>query len=182
MKALLIFAHILILGGSSPALGADPVDLRGLSAAIENAKFDEKSSSISLDFVLKNFSREEIRIAERWNSWGAYQWNVLLTREDYTPINYTNPQRFWTRNFLTTVAIKPGGEHRMFCRLLFREPDKYKKGEEIFVSKNEAKRFSLPLKLVGTFSAEELDGEYKDRTNWAGRIEAPEVLLTKTTL
>lgn len=175
MKTLLIFAQILMLSGIFSVLEADPVELGGLSAFIENAKFDENTSTITLDFVLKNSSNEEIRIAERWNSWGAFQWTVLVTLEDDTIIRYKNPQGAWKRNFLTTKAIEPGGEFRMACGLFLEKSSVY--DLEHFVPEKKAKRFSLPVKLVGKFSATHPGSAFKDETNWVGAIETPEVAL-----
>jgi hypothetical protein len=48
---------------------------------------------------------------------------------------------------------------------------------EVFVAEGEEKEIGLPLKLIGTFSADALKVQLKEHTNWVGAIQTPEVKL-----
>ncbi len=149
-----------------------------LSASIDNAKFEEKNSSISLDFVIKNNSSKTIAIAERWNSWGAYQWTVNVTTADHRLIQFKNPQRIWKRNFLSTVDIEPGKEFRVHCRIFANRSAIYEGEFEVFESKDNRHNFTFPVHIVGIFAAE-LHSSGQVTTNWEGIIKTPEVELKK---
>jgi hypothetical protein len=166
------------LGEDAPPLLKDAV----LEASIENAKFEGKDSSISLDFVLKNNTGKTIVIAERWNSWGAFQWSLSVTTSDRRLIEFKNPQTAWTRNFLSAARIEPGKELRLPCKLVAKEPGPqhpYKAREneiELFRSKEESLHYAFPVRLVGTFAAS-FHGDGRVATNWKGTIQTPEVEL-----
>lgn len=147
-----------------------------LSASIDNAKFEEKNSSISLDFVIKNNSNKTIAIAERWNSWGAFQWTVYVTTADHRMIEFKNPQAQWKRNFLSTVDIEPGKEFRLHCRLFANGSAIYEGGFEVFESKINRLNLTFPIHIVGIFSAK-LESQGKVTTNWEGTIKTPKFEL-----
>ncbi len=160
---------------------ADP-----LSAKLENARFQNDAPLITLDFVLTNHSKEPIRIAERWNTWGAYQWRILMKKADGSSLEFTNPQMIWTRNFLSVVTIEPGRELRTACVLaLGDEKDDMMderspiEGAELFVAVAPDAHFSPPLSLKGRFTVEKQFKKETVETNWIGRIESPALELAQ---
>src|SRR3954465_2312838 len=81
-----------------------------LSAKLENARLQKDASFVTVDFVLINHGKKPIRIAERWNMWGARQGTIQMTKADGTSLEFRNPQLVWTRNFLTVATIEPDRE------------------------------------------------------------------------
>ena len=151
---------------------ADP-----LSAKLANARFQKETSSVTVDFVLTNNGKEPIRIAERWNSWGAYQWTIQMTNSDGSSFEFGNPQLEWTRNFLTMKTIEPGGEFRLACVLLLRDEESPVKDAKVFMAANA--HFSPPLSLKGKFAVEKQSNAGALGTNWIGRIESAAIQLAK---
>jgi hypothetical protein len=76
-----------------------------------------RTSGIELDFVLTNQGKSPLYIAERWNSWGAYQWGFQIVDAKKEVFYLDNPVTDWTKNFLTTVAILPKQQHRLHSYL-----------------------------------------------------------------
>jgi hypothetical protein len=87
--------------------------------------------AIELDFVLRNHSKKPIYIAERWNSWGAFQWQFHVVDAVGKVYLLQNPQQFWTKNFLTTVTILPGGRHMTRCHLGMLSTDNPRKNDGV---------------------------------------------------
>ena len=88
----------------------------GLSARLTNA-IVRTDNSIELDFILLNTSSVPIRLAQRWNSWGAYQWQFRVVDAKGTAYELKNPQQAWDRNALTMFTIRPSEEQITRCRL-----------------------------------------------------------------
>jgi len=180
MKTILLNASLgAFLCSSSISEAAPPLPKAAVfSASVENAKFEEKDSSISLDFVLKNNTGKTIAIAKRWNSWGAFQWTVNVTTADHK-IEFSNPQIAWWRNHLEAANIEPGKELRLKCRLAAKGSTRHHDGIEVFTSKEENLHYTFPVHLVGTFFAASLHSDGQVATNWAGTIKTPKVELKK---
>lgn len=60
-----------------------------------------------IEFALTNYLKSDIKIWERWNSWGAYNWWFELKDKDGKIIQFINPQVTWTKNIPTIQLIKP---------------------------------------------------------------------------
>ena len=180
MKTLLLNVFIgAILCSASRAQEAAPAHREpSLSATLENAVYEEKDVSISLDFVLKNQTAKPIHIAERWNSWGAHQWTIHATTADHQQIEFRNPQCNWKKNFLSATTIEPGKELRLRCRLVRNQPNVVRDGIQIFTPKGEPDAYTFPMRLAGTFSAS-LHSDGQVTTNWKGTIKTTAVELTK---
>jgi len=152
---------------------------QSLTARIENAKYQKESSSITLDFILTNSSEKPIRIAERWNSWGAFQWSIKITNSDRTVIDFKNPQMAWFRNFLSIVTIEPGEELHSHCILILQAAQSNENGSFTFIPTMPATRFSFPLSIIGVFASPKLYKLGKVDTNWTGSITTPALQLTE---
>ena len=150
-----------------------------LTAKLENARFHEETSSATLDFVLANQTKEPIRIAERWNSWGAYQWGIVMTNSDGSRVVFSNPQHGWFMNFLTVATIEPGRELRTACVLLLHDDSPQAKGVAVFVAADRKAHFSPPLRLQGNFVVEKPLKDGAIETNWKGNITSPAIELAK---
>ncbi len=178
MKTLLLHAAIgaILCSAASAQKAAPALAETPLSATLENAVFEEKDASISLDFVLKNPTAKPILIAERWNSWGAYQWTIEATTEDHRKIEFRNPQCQWKKNFLSAATIEPGKEMRLQCRLVANQPAMVRDGIQIFTPKGKPIPYTFPLRLTGTFSAS-LHSDGRVTTNWQGTIKSATRIL-----
>lgn len=181
MKTLLLHAFIGAILCSAPrAQEAAPAPRApSLSATLENALFEEKDASISLDFVLKNQTTKAILIAERWNTWGAHQWTIYATTADHRTIEFCNPQCQWKKNFLTAASIEPGKELQLRCRLVANQPAGGRDGIQIFTPKGAPIAYTFPLHLAGTFSAASLHSDGRVTTNWTGTIKTAGIVLRK---
>lgn len=180
MKMMLLHAFIgVILCSASGAEEAVPAPGEpSFSATLENAVFEEKDVSISLDFVLKNQTAKPILIAERWNSWGAHQWTIHATTADQQQIVFRNPMSNWKKNFLSATTIEPGKEMRLRCRLVAKQPDIVRDGIQILTPKGAPVAYTFPMRLAGTFSAS-LHSDGHVTTNWEGTIKTAAVVLKK---
>ena len=154
-----------------------------LSARLENPKVAADAKSLTVDFVLTNQSEKPVIFAERWNSWGAYQWSLKLHLKDGTTAGFINPQQVWTMNFLTVVILEPGKEHRSHCLLALVEPSPWPKGLDPFTpAEKEPKleNFKTAGGISGVFSVKSIntespDGKGKAVTNWTGEAIAKEI-------
>ena len=106
------FAQASLPAGRMPQITDSP----GLNARLTNA-IVRTDNSIELDFVLLNSSTAPIRLAERWNSWGAYQWRFRVVDAKGTAYKLNNPQVSWFANSLRTFTIQPSEEQVTRCRL-----------------------------------------------------------------
>lgn len=161
----------------------------GLSARLGNAAVG-KDESIELDFVLRNRSDAKIVLAERWNSWGAYQWTLRVVDAKGAEFVLRNPQLDWYRNGFTTFTIEPSDRHITRCRL---DNTSWKKPEgpiELFsevdasVGASDRRRqnsWAFPVSITGVFSApkENLADGKKAGSNWAGTITTNAVQVGK---
>lgn len=180
--------RFLQAGDSAP----EKLPVSALTAKLENVGFmKDGGETIEADFVLKNGSQWPVRLAERWNSWGAGQWTFQMTNADGSVVEWRNPQMGWLRNHLTVATIPPGGELRLKCLLLWHQPrSRYE--ESTFVPTEKSARLLLPVKLRGVFAAKlekvvpanppalhvPVDREVVS-TNWEGTIQTPEVVLER---
>jgi len=171
---------IVVLGLMIGLFYASVAKDKRLSATLENAVFRKETSSIEVDFVLTNTSTKAIYIAERWNSWGAYQWTIQLTNADKSVIDFGNPQSAWFRNFLSFATIEPGKQLRTHCFLMLdtsRLSGVFGKGEA-FVAAKPGAVFSFPVRMTGVFAAKEAY-TLKDKVSWTGSIESGEIEVGK---
>jgi hypothetical protein len=76
-----------------------------------------QSPVIELNFALTNQTNKPLYIAERWNSWGAWQWYFRIVDVTGKTFVLGNPVRRWGRNFLSTAAIMPGENHITNCHV-----------------------------------------------------------------
>lgn len=170
--------YLFLVAAATCSQGAQPQG-EVLSATIENVEFQENTSSIVLDFVLTNHSKDPVTIAERWNSLGAYQWSFLLTNSKGSVIEFANPQMAWFANFLTVTAIKPSGEYRIKCSLLLQGNKTSQKEVQVFTPSKSSPHFSFPVRLIGVFTAPQLYKTKEVETNWKGQISTPEITLNR---
>ncbi len=143
---------------------------RKLEARLEQAR--RIDDTIAVDFVLKNLSKETIRLAERWNSWGADQWTIRSVSDGQTII-WRNPQMEWTKNYLSVLEIPAWGEFRTACLLKPMRPEGRQEGVAVFLPEA-AVQLGRVVELVGVFRAE-LENQGEVSTNWAGEIETKPV-------
>lgn len=181
MTASVMFVAALLLKGVLvPA--TDPAAKPSLIAQLENPKIADDAKSMTVDFVLFNQSDKPVIFAERWNSWGAYQWHLTLQRKDAQPVEFTNPQQCWTMNFLSVVTLEPGRTHRSHCLLRLDEPSPWPKGQDVFTPAKgkDAKfqDFKTASSLSGLFMVEDLSSsseKEKPVTNWVGEVATEKV-------
>lgn len=152
--------------------------ISGLSAELRNVAV-RADNSIDVDFVLHNHSEANIVLAERWNSWGAYQWEFRVVDAKGGEFMLCNPQRDWYRNAFTTFTIPPSKEHVTRCRL-DRTAWKFEDGpvavfSEVHIGADDKRRqnnWAFPLSITGTFFAarDNLNVFGEKGSNWAGTI------------
>lgn len=150
----------------------------GLGARVSNVVV-RSGNSIELDFILLNHSEENIVLAERWNSFGAYQWEFLVVDAKGAEFVLRNPQMHWYRNGFTTFTIPPSNEQVTRCRL-DRASWKFEDGlvavfSEVGIGASDKRRqnsWAFPLSISGTFSAskENLNVFGERGSNWAGTV------------
>ena len=150
----------------------------GLSAELSNVIVlaDDK---IELDFVLLNCSDANIALAERWNSWGAYQWEFRVVDAKGAEFALRNPQMNWFRNGFTTFSIPQSKSQVTRCRLDRTSWNSHDGPIAIFSELSSGvgdqgpqNSWALPLSITGTFSAPKANlsvfGE--KASTWAGTI------------
>jgi hypothetical protein len=157
----------------------------GLSASLTNA-IVRTDNSIELDFVLHNGSNMPIRLAERWNSWGAYQWRFRVVDAKRTVYELENPQVVWHANALTTFAIAPSEDQITRCRL---DMSTTKHSEDktaifslpVFDSQvQRTNRWVFPVDVTGIFSASTHTNTWtKTETTWEGSIATEPLVVAK---
>lgn len=189
-----------------PRIPAPPltIELRNVSA------ISGETSAISADFVMKNNSSQPLILAERWNSWGAYQWEYEITDATGKQFTAKNPQRSWTRNFPSCFKIEPGTEFQVpsFVEHMPINSPK-KKDKNIFVSAEgrpgewvyratrdgflrKVRRVSkegwkYPVTIVGKFTAKReslrnsLTKEVNPIGNWSGEITTAPITVEAPT-
>jgi len=152
-----------------------------LFVELRNASIKE-GDSIEIDFVLINKSKADIFLAERWNSWGAYQWRFIVIDKTGVSMNLSNPQMEWSKNFFTTFTIPPSSEYTMKCRLDMNTA-RFNDGTVcIFTAGTpHANNWRFPVSILGVFSAKVYD-KSKDfpGTNWNGEIKSKPFLVEDT--
>lgn len=155
----------------------------------------DDSQVLEVDFVIKNTSQKEIVLAERWNSWGAYQWSFKLTDAKGHVFNFGNTQSIWYANALTTFVI-PAGKSVVFkCSLCvpfqeFGDATRFGfsavrsyvpvvNGEQVFQGNIGKYQWEYPIELEGQFSAPIIHsvtaGDRTVATNWAGTVVTPKI-------
>lgn len=155
----------------------------------------DDSQVIEVDFVMKNTSKKEIVLAERWNSWGAYQWSFKLTDAKGHVFKLGNTQSIWSANALTTFVI-PAGKSVVFKCLLcvpfqgFGSATYYgfsavqshvpdENGVEVFQGNIDKYYWVYPIELEGRFSAPIINsitaGDKTIETNWTGTVVTPKI-------
>lgn len=181
MKTAGLLAIALLSTGATARAAEEPVAKPALSARLENPKMAEDAKSLTVDFILTNQSEKPVVFAERWNSWGADQWSLTLHRKDGDPVKFTNPQRVWTKNYLTVVTLELGKEHRSHCLLTLAEPLPRTKDQDAFTPAKDAKLQDLKMTsgLSGVFSVTEIHKETHPTkelsTNWTGEVTAEKI-------
>lgn len=179
----------LILNYRPPVASLPP-----LTIELRNARaLPGKTAVIAVDFVMKNNTKEPLLLAERQNSWGAYQWEYEITDATGKKFSLGNPQMVWMANALTFFGIEPDSEFQMPSYLdyvqvstgdknLFVDKRNTRIGEVIWDEKafREAMRESefgwkYPVTVVGKFTAKietwDIPGStYVKQSNWAGSI------------
>ena len=142
-----------------------------LSASLSNIRvLQGRFPAIELDFVLTNQSKHPLHFAERWNSWGAFQWRFKLVDGQGECLWLGRPRLQWSTNFLTTFTIFPGKTHRESCYLYpdidNRDPESQGKAgytisgftrllHKAELSPGAALKWHYPILLVGEFSSSE---------------------------
>jgi len=132
MKNIFIYMTFgILLIASGMAYGDSPENIfstkkiesqknNGLTAALQVPIKPVCKDSVIVDFVLTNtLSDKDIKIFERWNSWGAYNWKFELKDEQGNIITFNNPQMKWTKNYPSTQVIKAGKSFVLKSHLLF---------------------------------------------------------------
>ncbi len=156
-----------------------------LSARLENPKLADDAKSLTVDFILTNQSDKPVIFAERWNSWGAYQWSLKVHLKKGDPLEFTNPQQTWTRNFLSVVTLEPGKEHTSHCLVALASPSPWPEKVDVFTPAKDTGLQDLKTAsgLSGVFSAEEIhkeslpDGSKKRETNWTGKVTTEKIAI-----
>ena len=170
------------------AVGDGPlaVSASGLRAELRNASV-RRDNSIELDFVLANGTNTSIRLAQRWNSWGAHQWSFHIVDADGTAYFLSNPQRGWWRNAFTTFTIPPGKEHVMRCRLDMNTRASSNGSVYVFTtggampSPARPNSWKFPVSVRGTFSAKMYEKtERHPGTTWGGSIVSRSITVDRT--
>ena len=178
---------------AQPSLEASPTpqitNSLGLSARLTNA-IVRTDNSIELDFVMLNSSSAPIRLAERWNSWGAFQWRFRVIDAKGTAYELKNPQSIWHANYLTTFTIRPSEEQVTRCRLDMGATSHSEGKIEIFTLPVEGvilpdaslaprtNGWVFPASVTGTFSA----GKNTSReveTTWEGTVTTKPLVVGK---
>ncbi|MGC4042744.1 MAG: hypothetical protein QM758_02955 [Armatimonas sp.] len=193
----------LILNHHQPVAKSAPTPvLQPLTIELRNVRaLPGKTCVIAVDFVMKNNTKQPLLLAERWNSWGAYQWEYEITDATGKRFSLGNPQMIWFANMLTFFGIEPDSEFQMPSYLDYIQV-RVQRGENRFVDKrnmrmgrvmNDEKAFreamqdsksgwKYPVTIVGKFTAKteawrnSLTGEIK-RSNWAGTITTPPITV-----
>lgn len=92
----------------------------GLTAILQVPTESVCKDALIVDFVLTNtLSDKDIKIFERWNSWGAHNWKFEVQDKKGNSITFNNPQTEWTRNFPSTQVIKAGESFVLKSHLWF---------------------------------------------------------------
>jgi hypothetical protein len=156
-----------------------------------------ESPHIEADFMMTNVSQKEIVLAERSNSWGAFQWSFKLTDALGHVFKFGNTQAHWERNAFTTFEISPGKSVVYRCSLSIPYqgsgddanfgfsvsqglvPDD--SGGGVLQANSGYNAWVLPVELEGVFAAPELHrvqaGERTIETNWTGTVVTQKVIL-----
>ncbi len=164
----------------------------GLSARLTNASV-RADNSIELDFVLLNSSNAPIRLAQRWNSWGAFQWRFRVVDARGTAYELKNPQTIWFANALTTFVIQPLEEQVTRCRLDMGTTSFSEANTMIFTLRPErivlpeespalrTNGWVFPVAVTGTFSASKnkVTGA-EEETAWEGTIATKPLMIGKS--
>jgi hypothetical protein len=173
-----------------------------LVASFTNIKvLQGRFPGIELDFVLTNQSKKPIYLAERWNSWGYFQWSFQIVDVKGNIFPMKPRGRSWPKNFLTTLTLLPNEQQILSCHLsdwlavgesyplnLLCENqkkavflaigsyyDKLKSGEMLYAG-GRPKSFVYPLKLTGEFAAP--NPFIVPERNWPKGIEKSTKLFT----
>jgi hypothetical protein len=103
-----------------------------LMASLANIRvLQGRTPAIELDFVLTSRSARPVYIAERWNSWGAYQWSFEIVDARGHVCRLSNPNLVWLANYLTTAKIWLGERHITRCRLPMLSTDNQSKDDGV---------------------------------------------------
>lgn len=202
MKTIItLFLTLLPLLGEEIAKDINQEKKPEFTAELKNAKLVKgETQIIEVDFILSNKSERALTFADRWNSWGAYQWAFTLTDSKGNVFYFSNPQTNWWANFLTVFTIPPGKTHSLPCRLSlvnrgFQNDTYFLFSESPFQTISLAvdssyrpvqvlerpAKWSYPVKLKGTFSVSGIqrmkNGKEVIETNWMGSISTSEVKI-----
>jgi hypothetical protein len=72
----------------------------------------------------RNSGKESFALVDRWNSWGAYQWNLFIGTQ-----SAGNPQHDWYANFYTETILIPGEtRHAWFYVTRSRTAPRFREG------------------------------------------------------
>ncbi|WP_035602895.1 hypothetical protein [Haloferula sp. BvORR071] len=182
-----------------PVVAADKLEAR-----LEKVRFDSKSSTIGLEFVLTNRSEKEaIQLCERWNSWGSKQWSFTAKTAAGQELEFSNAIMNWWANSPTCFTIEPGKEFPCPCTLALSDTagnvmrshteslylayhgpapaPPYKPGSTTDREFPARPTWSFPLKLTGHFKAvfnRTINHDGSDgMTNWKGEIKTAELTV-----
>ncbi len=196
-----LFIALLLLSadvgfGKSTSFPEEVAGKSDLAVELKNCRIvGDDSQVIEVDFVMKNTSQKEIVLAERWNSWGAYQWSFKLTDAKGHVFKLGNTQSIWYANFLSTFVIPAGRSVVFKCSLCvpfqgFGDATRFgfsavqshvpdESGVEVFQGNIDKYHWEYPIELEGRFSAPIIhsmtSGDQNVATNWTGTVVTPKI-------
>ncbi|MBI4954091.1 MAG: hypothetical protein HY908_18855 [Myxococcales bacterium] len=135
--------------GSAATVEASAAEHDGLAVSLAHPARASSGAGFTVDFVLRNVGTKAILVYERWNSWGAYQWQLELEDAAGQRVLAVNPQQDWTKNFPSALAIDPGKEHVLACIVVPKPPTDWQPGAQYFVT---SAPFALPVRVRALFA------------------------------
>jgi hypothetical protein len=152
----------------------------GLRATLAGAR--ESSQGVRVTFVLRNVGDERRFLYERWNSWGADQWKIVVGEAGGRQVVAVNPVQAWTENYPSGIMLEPGAEQRLDCLVVPATPATWDPAVSYFVT---PRSFRTPQRVKGIFEstvdpsvdrvgiqgAGQQDPPVSGREMWAGHIE-----------
>lgn len=191
-----------IVSGASPSSPETQAKEPDLVVELKNCRIvGEDSSHIEVDFIMTNKAHKPLVLAERWNSWGAYQWSFTLTDAKANVFELSNPQMNWWCNFLTTFVVPVEKSLTFKCHLRVRGSNfgdatcfGFSSSTDVsplqsmswgdrpsFQTEPIRSAWVYPIKLKGTFSAPLIHrtkmGDRATETNWTGTVTTPTINL-----
>lgn len=118
--------------------------------------------------VLRNLSREPVRVWREWCSWGYFAASFVAVAADGTQSLVKKRDREWGKNFPDFDEIGPG---ESIVRDIYFGSDDW----ENFPRRTGSGGHAIKLKAI---FAIEPDGDAKKHRVWTGKVRSPEIEVT----